>query len=60
MMRLCVGALEFVKVDIHLTKRTTLHQPYTLVQLEPVADWVFDAQHLVYPPSAPGAPTAHE
>jgi crossover junction endodeoxyribonuclease RusA len=47
-------------VDIHLTKRTSLGQPYTLVQLEPVADWVFDAQHVVYPPSTPGAPTAHE
>lgn len=47
-------------VDIHLTKRTTLSQPYTLVQLEPVAHWVFDAQHPVFPPSAPDAPTAHE
>jgi crossover junction endodeoxyribonuclease RusA len=34
-------------VDIHLTKRTTTRQPYTLVQLEPVADWAFDAQHPV-------------
>lgn len=30
-------------VDIHLTKRTTPHQPYTQVQLEPIADWAFDA-----------------
>lgn len=39
-------------VDIHLTKRTTPRQPYTLVQLEPIADWVFDAQHPVLPPAA--------
>lgn len=45
-------------VDIHLTKRTTLAQPYTLVQLEPIADWVFDAQHPVLPPPAPDAPTS--
>jgi crossover junction endodeoxyribonuclease RusA len=38
-------------VDIHLTKRITPHQPYTLVQLDPVADWVFDAQHPVLPPT---------
>jgi crossover junction endodeoxyribonuclease RusA len=34
-------------VDIHLTKRTTSGEPFTLVQLEPLADWVFDAQHPV-------------
>lgn len=34
-------------VDIHLTKRTTRRQPYTLVQLEPLAGWAFDAQHPV-------------
>jgi crossover junction endodeoxyribonuclease RusA len=44
-------------VDIHLTKRTTLRQPYTQVQLEPIADWLFDTQHLVLPPSTPDAPT---
>jgi crossover junction endodeoxyribonuclease RusA len=47
-------------VDIHLTKRTTQCEPYTLVQLEPVADWVFDAQHPVLPPSAPEALTSLE
>ncbi len=34
-------------VDIHLTRRSTSLQPYTLVQLEPLADWTFDAQHPV-------------
>lgn len=34
-------------VDIHLTKRKTTGEPYTLVQLEPLADWSFDAQHPV-------------
>ncbi len=47
-------------VDIHLTKRITARQPYTLVQLEPLADWVFDAQHPVLPPPAPDASTAHD
>lgn len=42
-------------VDIHITKRVAERQPYTLVQLEPVAEWVFDAQHPVLPP-APGSP----
>jgi crossover junction endodeoxyribonuclease RusA len=41
-------------VDIHLTKRTTAREPYTLVQLEPIADWTFDAQHPVLPPSGSG------
>jgi crossover junction endodeoxyribonuclease RusA len=45
-------------VDIHLTRRITSRQPYTLVQLEPLADWVFDAQHPVLPPPAPDAPAA--
>lgn len=40
-------------VDIHLTKRTTAGQPYTLVQLEPLANWTFDAQHRVLPQAAP-------
>jgi crossover junction endodeoxyribonuclease RusA len=34
-------------VDIHLTRRTTAREPYTLVQLEPLAGWTFDAQHPV-------------
>lgn len=37
-------------VDIHLTKRTTAGRPYTLVQLEPLVDWSFDARH----PTPPG------
>lgn len=37
-------------VDIHLTKRTTAGRPYTLVQLEPLADWSFEARPLVAPP----------
>lgn len=47
-------------VDIHLTKRTTIQQPYTLVQLEPLATWVFDAQHPVLPSSASDTSPAHE
>jgi crossover junction endodeoxyribonuclease RusA len=39
-------------VDIHLTKRTTAGRPYTLVQLEPLADWSFDVQR----PAAPSRP----
>jgi crossover junction endodeoxyribonuclease RusA len=34
-------------VDIHLTKRKASGKPATLVQLEPLADWSFDAQHPV-------------
>ena len=47
-------------VDIHLTKRTTQREPYTLVQLEPLSDWQIDTQHPVLHPSAPDAPAAHE
>jgi crossover junction endodeoxyribonuclease RusA len=47
-------------VDIHLTKRSTKRQPYTLVQLEPVADWLIDAQHPLLQPSVPDAPGSHE
>jgi crossover junction endodeoxyribonuclease RusA len=44
-------------VDIHLTKRVTARRPYTLVQLEPLADWTFDARHPVLrsPPADPGS-----
>lgn len=47
-------------VDIHLTKRTTHSEPYTLVQLEPVAEWGFDAQHRVQLPSEAGSSATHE
>ena len=47
-------------VDIHLTKRVTRRQPYTLVQIEPMADWIFDAQHPVLPPASPDAPASHD
>lgn len=40
-------------VDIHLTKRLAPRAPRTLVQLEPLADWEFDAQHPVLPFPAP-------
>jgi crossover junction endodeoxyribonuclease RusA len=45
-------------VDIHLTKRTTAGEPYTLVQLEPLAGWTFDAQHPVLRPSPAGGDAA--
>lgn len=47
-------------VDIHLTKCTTPHQPYTLVQLEPIAEWAFDVQHPVLAPPPAKAPSLAE